>query len=935
MLVAQLRILVATREGSQGPPPHLMADAQRGGLPRSQRCVTLALMLLSASLSQATHPHLVTELLPNPIEFATKDRCSANFTDVVGLTVPSWMAPPISDNYAVSLRVRVNLPRQEPAPPPSRYGYNRGGNSGSLGTLFGVQGQFYVGMTDTMRSLRLAIPGIPNLYNTMGLNAGGGMTFSSSPRAYQQNINSAGSDLPKKSTDDLEFDVTVIRSGTTISACVNGQEVVAPTQVDFWNNGTAQLQPMAGLPYSERDGEIYYGWRVPHLWGPTGGQPPAGPTFSIPGTYVHSRYSTQSYDTCVEAETAMSDSNTLPANRPQNGNPTVYLASSLGSSFYIEDEPEFTLTITDPDGDYIHATVTLYGRPPEECNWPRCDSKTVHLTAVATDSGASSATTRFRTSWKLPGRYIVRVSATDHVGGHTFQDVPFNIYKIGDTNKTAGCCRYNSEAMVYNQQLMHQRTFEPDVPSWMQVLYDYGILTPPFPTATYETLTCKGLHIGGPRTGLQWYAYQTKTAGNSVRFIMAPTGEGKCDVDGNPYSHPMVDYVSVQPESLQTDGGSKSCGCTSLGTQALFDMGQAFDKVNQFYMHVSNGRFSFHWTPDDLGDESLEKNRGTYSTSDDSIETDAELYAANKYGTDGAFYRHYLFYQQMDPGSSMSGVGGGKKSRIAGCDFGVARAAWMITSHEMGHAFDAAHAEMWTNVDTKQLALKDPGASQGEKHSEYMDHWAIMGDGLDFQEMDKLKLGWIADYETLQILNADRDRVSSTEYSLFPTDRAESKGNLMVLKIEMDADNLMFGCNFRQMPGQPGTTTRMGEDGGFTRDRSMNSYLLRGWIQGFTCMRVDGESRRLSRNDLRIDFNVLDGDYPDALPESAGQDPESQSTVGLGAGKTWYHREGKFSFSVLNIGPSACSRSPLYPVYDEYGIATFECASVRMKTEPA
>ena len=109
----------------------------------------------------------------------------------------------------------------------------------------------------------------------------------------------------------------------------------------------------------------------------------------------------------------MNDANTLPFRASPNGDPTVYLASSLGSSFYIEDEPEFTLTVTDPDGDQIHATVTLYGRPPEECNWPRCDSKTVHLTAHGTMSGASSATTKFRTSWKLPGRYIVRVSATD------------------------------------------------------------------------------------------------------------------------------------------------------------------------------------------------------------------------------------------------------------------------------------------------------------------------------------------------------------------------------------------------------------------------------------------------------------------------------------------------------------------------------------------
>ena len=74
------------------------------------------------------------------------------------------------------------------------------------------------------------------------------------------------------------------------------------------------------------------------------------------------------------------------------------------------------------------------------------------------------------------------------------QDVPFLIYKLGDTNKTASCCRYNTESFVYSQRLVHQRQFEEAVPAWYQVLYDYGILTPAFPLATYETLTCKGLY---------------------------------------------------------------------------------------------------------------------------------------------------------------------------------------------------------------------------------------------------------------------------------------------------------------------------------------------------------------------------------------------------------------------------------------------------------
>ena len=107
------------------------------------------------------------------------------------------------------------------------------------------------------------------------------------------------------------------------------------------------------------------------LWGPQGGQPPGGPSRSVQGTYIHSRYSTQSFPSCAAAEAAMSDANTLPFRKADNQKPTIYLGSSLGSAFFVFDEPTFTVTITDPDGDEFHATVTVFGRPPEECNWPQ------------------------------------------------------------------------------------------------------------------------------------------------------------------------------------------------------------------------------------------------------------------------------------------------------------------------------------------------------------------------------------------------------------------------------------------------------------------------------------------------------------------------------------------------------------------------------------
>ena len=46
-------------------------------------------------------------------------------------------------------------------------------------------------------------------------------------------------------------------------------------------------------------------------------------------------------------------------------------------------------------------------------------------------------------------------------------------------------------------------------------------------------------------------------------------------------------------------------------------------------------------------------------------------------------------------------------------------------------------------------------------------------------------------------------------YSLYPTDRPESKGNLMLLLFEEETtqEAMSIGCNFRQWPGRPGGDT--------------------------------------------------------------------------------------------------------------------------------
>ena len=118
------------------------------------------------------------------------------------------------------------------------------------------------------------------------------------------------------------------------------------------------------------------------------------------------------------------------------------------------------------------------------------------------------------------------------------------------------------------------------------------------------------------------------------------------------------------------------------------------------------------------------------------------------------------------------------------------------------------------------------------------------------------------------------------------TDRAESKGKLKLLIFDLDGADKFFLCSFRMWPGAPGTTTKYGIQGGFGREKLDRRGELRYWKQGFTCNLNLGTGYGLGRADFRVDMNIIDGEYEDVLPSSAGGDP-ALTTAGCARGRGW------------------------------------------------
>ena len=523
----------------------------------------------------------------------------------------------------------------------------------------------------------------------------------------------------------------------------------------------------------------------------------------------------------------------------------------------------------------------------------------------------------------------MRVVATDYKGGIAVSDISFLVHKIGDTNRSAPCCRYNAEVISSNSGtkpagILHRSQWTGKISEgelYKEALYNYGIYTDPWPLHRHHWLTCKGMHAGSRTSDITWHTSINKFSGTNTRFILMPT-------TGDSYQHPWLPYQEAQPDD------NSNTGCTREGTRVLMEEGLSQEINSQLYLKWSFGRFSMFYDPDIMfeGPDPGGMSDGGPAAMDQ--HPDCE-----QCGGKPPFFRHYLFYEEMNPGSGMSGVGGGKMSQIAGCDYAVGWMNGILTAHEMGHAFDLAHAEMWTETSSDKKIMKDPAAKSGSSYTEYQDYWAVMGNGVDMEEYDKLRMGWLVEHEYIQYLDEDRETVGEYTYTLYPIDRPESKGMLMMLLFEegVTADgttqeHVSIGCQYRQWPGAPGgESAKKGRDGAWGRDSG--AWKDRRYVKsGLSCNRNTGAGRGLSRTDWRIDFNIIDGDIESTLPSSAGSDPAGNSNVGLGTGKTWYHPDGQFSISVLNMGWSACDAATMYPLYDEWGHAAYECLAVKLKT---
>ena len=177
------------------------------------------------------------------------------------------------------------------------------------------------------------------------------------------------------------------------------------------------------------------------------------------------------------------------------------------------------------------------------------------------------------------------------------------------------------------------------------------------------------------------------------------------------------------------------------------------------------------------------------------------------------------------------------------------------------------------------------GVSGRPWFEEYKDVWGHLGMGtVDFNEMDRYRLGWHSEDELIKYPNTARTAVSDKTFVVYPVDRSESKGHQMLMLMDMPTKDQAFTCSWRQWSGLPKTVVSGRRGPGVKYDENAWFGLSKGSstgsiqdnmynLQGFTCLYVTGGQSQLKRRDWRIDMNVMDADWPFALPRRGPTGP--------------------------------------------------------------
>ncbi|GAB4822461.1 hypothetical protein N2152v2_009507 [Parachlorella kessleri] len=173
---------------------------------------------------------------------------------------------------------------------------------------------------------------------------------------------------------------------------------------------------------------------------------------------------------------------------------------------------------------------------------------------------------------------------------------------------------------------------------------------------------------------------------------------------------------------------------------------------------------------------------------------------------------------------------------------------------------------------------------------------------------NRIMAGWVGGSQRRLLTQDDLAQPGSQQLMLWPFDRAESRGNLMGLTIRR-SDNEVLVVGYRSASHWQ-DARRAASAGGVPAPED-----LRANVAGLSVelLRRDPATGAWSESG-QLDFNVLHGDFPEALPATPGAFPRKSYFSLLKPGYSWYDASSGLLLALESVGP--CQGAAGSPVYN-------------------
>jgi len=593
----------------------------------------------------------------------------------------------------------------------------------------------------------------------------------------------------------------------------------------------------------------------------------------------------------------------------------------------VGEEVELVALAVDIDVDDLHLEVIVYGVPPENCNEATCGDASF---SSVSSGGTAQVTTKVKLP--LPGKYIVRSRVSDGSGRVIWKDLVVTVYKKGDSAGRSHCCRTTSYITAHNLgrpiDRTHFRAKNSDITAlkdnlgWSaeywngadieaERLFDYSILAPKMDRYPLEALTCADVRIGGaggPEVyGLLWAEEDVLGHGKSLAIVpesFQSWATGSSDVE------------CAKHWSYKTDSSSNnSCivGCTSAMIENHVQTTGMVDQYSQALVQLSYG--ALHVSPQvrvlpevQVAKEPMQPWDNTFGYYDTpsrfAIEANGNprpwmvITLAN-------MAKHYLpKYRAWS-----SGMGSGSAT-ITKC--------WLsmyYSIHETGHRLGFKHGKLLKlpaghAVPADPLGEKTDGAGiqivPDGRYSQRLDIMSCCKS--DYGLFHRTVAGWLKSSIRTVISQEELVAPSTQKLVLWPFDRSESRGKHISLAIRRSDDEIML-IGFRSMSHwQELDSSNSPEDHRLNVRGIQVEYLKRNPNDGTWSERAI------------VDFNVMHGDYPHALPAGPGEASQQTQFSLLKEGRSWFDSTTRLLFSFERI--AECDSLPEVNTYN-YDVTGF------------